>query len=121
MNWLFEKARKREMRIIEKTDHVENIQKGYIIKSKYANNHNTCKWTKLTNWKAEIFILENLKKKNPTTWHLKRTWVKYEDTETLKFKMMEKNYKINIKSLRKCESPFAKDQIVCDNKKHHWG
>ena len=63
MNWLFEKARKREMRIIEKTDHVENIQKGYIIKSKYANNHNTCKWTKLTNWKAEIFILENLKKK----------------------------------------------------------
>lgn len=60
-------------------------------------------------------------KKNPTTWHLKITWVKYKDTETLKFKMMEKNYKINIKSLRKCESPFAKDQIVCDNKKHHWG
>ena len=51
------------MKIIETTEHVENIQEGYIIKSKYTNNHNTCKWTKLTNWKAEIFILENLEKK----------------------------------------------------------
>ena len=51
------------MRTIEKTEHVENIQGGYIIKSKYTNNHNTCKWTKWTIWKTEIFILENLKKK----------------------------------------------------------
>lgn len=89
MNWLFEKARKREMRIIEKTEHVENIQEGYIIKSKYANNHNTCKWTKLTNWKAEIFILENLEKKS-NNMTFKNNMMKYKDTETLKFKMMEK-------------------------------
>ena len=84
MNWLFEKARKREMRIIEKTDHVENIQKGYIIKSKYANNHNTCKWTKLTNWKAEIFILENLKKKKSNNMTFKKDMSKiwrYRNTE----------------------------------------
>ena len=68
----FEKGRKREMRIIETTEHVENIQEGYIIKSKYTNNHNTCKWTKLTSWKTGIFILENLKKKKSSNMTFKK-------------------------------------------------
>ena len=68
----FEKGRKREMKIIETTEHVENIQEGYIIKSKYTNNHNTCKWTKLTSWKTGIFILENLKKKKSSNMTFKK-------------------------------------------------
>lgn len=49
MNSLLKGARKEILEILEKIGHIENSKRRlFIIKSKYTNNQNKCKLTKLT-------------------------------------------------------------------------